>query len=100
LPPTTSDAAWRPTCGTTDSPPPHCRGIPAPGRDAPVDELNASLRVAAGYDMVKGFAIGRTIFAGVARAWLAGTMTDDEATTRMADNFARLCEVWDKARAR
>ena len=47
------------------------------------------------HEMVKGFAIGRTIFGEVVRAWMAGRMADDEAVTRMAGNFSRLCEAWD-----
>ena len=100
LEPMTSDAAWRSTCDAIDTHDPHCRGILVLGLDAPADELHASFRAAARHDLVKGFAIGRTIFADVARGWMAGTMTDDEATARMADNFARLCAAWDEARAR
>ncbi len=100
LEPMISDAAWRSTCDAIDTHDPQCRGILVLGLDAPADELHASFRVAARHDLVKGFAIGRTIFADVARGWMAGTMTDDEATTRMADNFARLCTAWDEACAR
>ena len=100
LEPMISDAAWRSTCDAIDTHDPQCRGILVLGLDAPADELHASFRVAARHDRVKGFAIGRTIFADVARGWMAGTMTDDEATTRMADNFARLCAAWDEACAR
>lgn len=100
LEPMTSEAAWRSTCAAIDTHDPHCRGILVLGLDAPADELHASFRTAARHDLVKGFAIGRTIFADVARAWMAGTMADDEATTRMAENFAGLCAAWDEARAR
>ena len=100
LEPMTSDAAWRSTCDAIDTHDPQCRGILVLGLDAPADELHASFRVAARHDLVKGFAIGRTIFADVAQGWMAGTMTDDEATTRMAHNFARLCAAWDEACAR
>ena len=99
LEPMISDAAWRATCEAVDTHDPHCRGILVLGLDAPADDLRASFRVAAGHDLVKGFAIGRTIFADVARAWMAGTVGDDKATTRMADSFAGLCEAWDGARA-
>ena len=99
LEPMLSDTAWRSTCDAIDTHDPHCRGILVLGLDAPADDLQASFHVAAKHDLVRGFAIGRTIFADVARAWMAGTMTDDEATTRMADNFAGLCAAWDEARA-
>ena len=99
LEPMVSDAAWQKACAVIDANDPHCRGIVVLGLDAPFDELRASLRVAAGHDLVKGFAIGRTIFGDVARAWMAGRMADEEAAARMAENFAGLCEAWDRARA-
>jgi 5-dehydro-2-deoxygluconokinase len=60
--------------------------------------LAASLALAARQPLVKGFAIGRTIFADAARAWLAGRMTDAEAVARMADRYARLSALWDTTR--
>ena len=53
----------------------HTRGIVVLGLDAPEAELSASLAIAAKYDLVKGFAVGRTIFAGPAADWMAGRMT-------------------------
>jgi 5-dehydro-2-deoxygluconokinase len=35
----------------------------------------------------------------VARAWLDGDLTDDEAVAEMARRYGRLCAVWDRARA-
>ena len=99
LEPMVSDGAWRNVCGSIDARDPHCRGIVVLGLDAPFEDLRASFQVAARYEMVKGFAVGRTIFGDVARAWMAGRMGDDEAVARMAGNFSRLCQAWDEARA-
>ena len=99
LEPMVSDAAWRKACAAIDAHDPHCRGIVVLGLDAPFDDLRASFRAAAGHEMVKGFAVGRTIFGDVARAWMAGQMADDEAVARMADIFSALCEAWDEVRA-
>ncbi len=98
LEPMVSDAAWQRTCAAIEGNDPHCRGIVVLGLDAPFEELRASFRVAARHEMVKGFAVGRTIFGDVARAWMAGGIADDEAVACMAENFARLCEAWDEAR--
>ena len=98
LEPMVSDAAWQRACAAIEGNDPHCRGIVVLGLDAPFEELRASFQAAAGHEMVKGFAVGRTIFGDVARAWMAGNMADQEAVTRMAENFARLCEAWDEAR--
>ena len=99
LEPMVSDAAWRSACAAIVGYDPHCRGIVVLGLDAPFEDLRASFQAAAGHEMVKGFAVGRTIFGDVARAWMAGRMADEEAVARMAENFARLCEAWDEARA-
>ena len=69
------------------------------GFDAPEDELAASFALAAKFPLVKGFAVGRTIFGDVARAWMRGESRDTDAIAEMARRFTRLCGIWDKARA-
>ncbi|MBF2735403.1 MAG: DUF2090 domain-containing protein, partial [Betaproteobacteria bacterium AqS2] len=54
---------------------------------------------AARHSYVKGFAVGRTIFAAVALDWFGNKIADDEAVAAMTDNFAQLCAIWDEARA-
>ncbi|MDG6095777.1 DUF2090 domain-containing protein [Acetobacter sp. AN02] len=44
--------------------------------------------------LVKGFAIGRTIFAQVARAWMARKADDDEAVSEMARRFTVFADAW------
>ncbi|WP_141561260.1 2-deoxy-5-keto-D-gluconate 6-phosphate aldolase domain-containing protein, partial [Pelagimonas phthalicica] len=60
--------------------------------------LAASFALAAKQPLVKGFAVGRTIFADPARAWLKGDINDAEAVDQMAERFSRLCTIWDQAR--
>jgi 5-dehydro-2-deoxygluconokinase len=69
------------------------------GLDAPEDELAASFALAARFPLVKGFAVGRTIFGDVARAWMRGEISSADAIAEMAQRFNRLCTIWDKARA-
>ena len=73
----------------------HTRGIVVLGLDAPEAELSASFEIAAGFDLVKGFAVGRTIFSDVARRWFIGNVPDQVAVDDMATRYARLCRVWD-----
>lgn len=68
------------------------------GLDAPEDELAASFALAAKQPLVKGFAVGRTIFGEAARGWMAGDMSDADAVAMMADRYQRLCDIWDSAR--
>ncbi|MEM5468471.1 bifunctional 5-dehydro-2-deoxygluconokinase/5-dehydro-2-deoxyphosphogluconate aldolase [Celeribacter marinus] len=78
----------------------HTRGIVVLGLDAPEAELSASFEVAAGFALVKGFAVGRTIFGDAARAWMTGEMSDEAAIDDMAARYTRLCQVWDNARVK
>jgi 5-dehydro-2-deoxygluconokinase len=75
-----------------------CRGVLMLGLDAPLDTLSRSLERAARVDIVKGFAVGRSIFGDVARAWLAGEIADERAVSDMTDRFRRLISIWTKAR--
>ncbi len=98
LEPMTSRTAWAQAIAAIEAHDRHTRGIVVLGLDAPEADLAASFEVAAGFPLVKGFAVGRTIFAEVARAWLAGDLSDAEAVAEMARRYARLCRVWDEAR--
>jgi 5-dehydro-2-deoxygluconokinase len=99
LEPMTSRAAWKNAIAAIEEHDEHTRGIVVLGLEAPAEELAASFAVAARYELVKGFAVGRTIFADAARAWLSGAITDAEAIADMAAKFQRLCAIWVKARA-
>nr|WP_247653808.1 5-dehydro-2-deoxygluconokinase [Labrenzia sp. PHM005] len=99
LEPMTSRAAWSNVCDAITRNDPNTRGIVVLGLDAPEDQLAASFTEAAQFDLVKGFAVGRTIFADAARKWLAGEMTNDQAIADMKARFERLCQLWDTARA-
>ena len=99
LEPMQTRAAWQNAIDAIEAHDRHTRGIVVLGLDAPEAELAASFKVAAGFPLVRGFAVGRTIFGAVARDWLAGTISDDAAVAQMAARYARLCEIWDAARA-
>ncbi|PKR53032.1 bifunctional 5-dehydro-2-deoxygluconokinase/5-dehydro-2-deoxyphosphogluconate aldolase [Thalassospira marina] len=98
LEPMKSDAAWRHACDTIAKNDPHCRGVVVLGLEAPSEELAASFEAAARHELVRGFAVGRTIFAGTAREWLTGDIDDQTAITQMADKYRALCLSWDQAR--
>ncbi len=94
LEPQATDAAWAAIGRAIESGDARCRGVMVLGLDAPMTELREAFAVAARAPCVKGFAIGRTIFGEPARAWLAGAITDGEATGQMAERFGELVEVW------
>ncbi|MEE4331842.1 MAG: DUF2090 domain-containing protein, partial [Wenzhouxiangella sp.] len=68
------------------------------GLDAPEAHLRKSFALAARQPLVKGFAVGRTIFADTARAWMRGETDDAAAVAAMADRYRALCSAWDDAR--
>jgi 5-dehydro-2-deoxygluconokinase len=100
LEPERTRRAWEATCATITECDPHTRGIVMLGLDAPEGELAESFQIAAGFPLVKGFAVGRTIFGQVVRDWLAGRIRDEAAVAAMAERYQRLCVVWDAARLR
>ena len=100
LEPFKTEAAWRNACAAIEKGDPHTRGVVVLGLDAPADKLAASFALAARQPLVKGFAVGRTIFGDAARAWMAGDLADAAAVAQMRERFARLSEVWDRARAK
>ena len=99
LEPMKTRAGWQNAIAAIEDHDRHTRGIVVLGLDASEAELQASFEVAAGFDLVRGFAVGRTIFGAVARSWLQGNISDDEAVSDMARRYAKLCRIWDAARA-
>ena len=98
LEPMKTATAWANAISAIERNDRHTRGIVVLGLDAPEAELAASFQVAAGFALVKGFAIGRTIFGDVARAWMKNEIEDDAAVAEMANRYRRLCAIWDEAR--
>ncbi|WP_306144135.1 5-dehydro-2-deoxygluconokinase [Roseibium sp. MMSF_3412] len=98
LEPMTSQEAWSKACDAITQNDPYTRGIVVLGLDAPEDKLAESFAQAARFPLVRGFAIGRTIFGDAARGWLSGKISNEAAVEDMSNRFARLCRIWDKAR--
>ena len=99
LEPMADAEGWTATVSAIEEYDRHTRGIVLLGLDAPEAELAASFEVAARYPLVRGFAVGRTIFGDAARAWFVGEMSDEAAVAQMSERYARLCSVWDNARS-
>jgi 5-dehydro-2-deoxygluconokinase len=95
LEPQKSSAAWQNIKAAIRDNDPWCRGIVMLGLDAPEAELVAAFGMAAAADLVKGFAVGRTIFAATAERWLAGQIDDAAAVDDMAARFATLVSAWE-----
>jgi 5-dehydro-2-deoxygluconokinase len=76
---------------------PHIQGIIVLGKDMPDEELGAVLGLARREPLVRGFAIGRTIFSAAAKQWFAGEIDDRAATEMMGGIYRVLIDAWDRA---
>ncbi|MEM1361830.1 MAG: 5-dehydro-2-deoxygluconokinase [Pseudomonadota bacterium] len=100
LEPMTTDAAWAKTVDAILGNDRYSRGIVILGLAAEEAALAESFAVAAKYDLVKGFAVGRTIFGEAAKRYFAGDISEAVAIQDMAEKYQRLCTIWEEARAR
>jgi 5-dehydro-2-deoxygluconokinase len=98
LEPQSSRAAWAAIDQVIQSNDPWCRGVLLLGLDAPREALETAFAAAQSAPSVKGFAVGRTIFAEAAKAWFARRMSDEEAVADMASRFASLTNAWTRLR--
>ncbi|WP_347261582.1 5-dehydro-2-deoxygluconokinase [Rudaea sp.] len=99
LEPSDDAGAWANIDRTIRANDPLCRGVVLLGLSAPEEKLIASFRNAAAVPVVKGFAVGRTIFADAAERWLSGQIDDDAAVADLARRFGVLVDAWRAARA-
>jgi 5-dehydro-2-deoxygluconokinase len=95
LEPQRSASAWSSIEAVIRAQDPHCRGVVMLGLEAPEAQIVAAFHAAS--PIVRGFAIGRTIFAEAADKWLSGKMTDEAAVADMAAKFERLAAAWQNA---
>ncbi|WP_315925219.1 bifunctional 5-dehydro-2-deoxygluconokinase/5-dehydro-2-deoxyphosphogluconate aldolase [Mesorhizobium sp. SP-1A] len=94
LEPQASKEAWQRIAAVIEKNDPWCRGVMLLGLEAEESALEAAFAAAASVPIVKGFAVGRTIFMDAAEKWLAGRISDEEAVADMARRFGRLTEAW------
>ena len=99
LPPLPDAKAWKKLGDILRKNDPHCRGIIILGQEVSDNELRLAFDAAADEKLVRGFAIGRTIFARPFQDWLAGRIDDRGAVERMAASFDHFTTAWRKARA-
>ncbi|MDO6476169.1 5-dehydro-2-deoxygluconokinase [Alteromonas sp. 1_MG-2023] len=95
LPPLSAQS-WKEVEHLVNTNDPHCHGVVILGLDAPMDELEAGFNQASQSKMVKGFAVGRSIFSGPSKAWLANEINDDEMVAGIKQNYSHLVNVWNK----
>ncbi len=93
LPPQ-SPANWQRISDLIAERAPHCRGVVMLGLDAPADELQKGFMDSAGFDICKGFAVGRTIWSVPSRQWLRGELNDQQLIDAVVANYLELVSYW------
>ncbi|PHM49267.1 bifunctional 5-dehydro-2-deoxygluconokinase/5-dehydro-2-deoxyphosphogluconate aldolase [Xenorhabdus miraniensis] len=93
LPPMQS-TTWDQISALIEQRDPYCRGVVILGLDAPETILKASFKAAAGKSIVKGFAVGRTLFGQPSLQWLAGEIDDEALILQIKTNYHNLISYW------
>ena len=98
LEPSENPEAWAAIEDTIRRRDPLCRGVLVLGLAADAESLAAAFQAAAPFELVRGFAVGRTIFAEAARRRLAGEIDDAETVAELAARLQAVVAAWRRAR--
>jgi len=91
-------ASWQALARLIAQRDPHCRGAVILGLNQPLEALAQGFAQAT-HPIVKGFMVGRTLWAGPSLRWLRGEADDAALIDEVAHNFARLVDAWRSSRA-
>lgn len=99
LPPSPADGVWASIDAIIGEFDPRCQGFLVLGQHQDFAAVVKSLAVSAGYATCRGFAVGRTLFSDAARLWFDGEIDDHGLVLESTNNFRKLIEEWNRARA-
>jgi 5-dehydro-2-deoxygluconokinase len=92
-----ASGAWDELAALVAARDPQCRGAVILGLSQPLAVLAAGFAQAA-HPIVKGFMVGRTLWASASLAWLKGEIDDAALVDQVAHNFATLVDAWRASR--
>ncbi|MFQ1048420.1 2-deoxy-5-keto-D-gluconate 6-phosphate aldolase domain-containing protein, partial [Avibacterium paragallinarum] len=92
--PGVSAQAWQAISQVIEQNDPYCRGILILGLDAPEETFKQVFNASANAPLVKGFAVGRTIFGQPSAQWLAGELSDEQLIQAVSERYKRLIQLW------
>ena len=78
---------------------PHCRGVVILGLNQPIEQLIQGFSQAQA-TIVKGFMVGRSVWAEPALAWLERSINDEEFCRQVGDRFDALIQGWKASRCK
>lgn len=90
-------AGWTALQALVSARDPHCRGAVILGLNQPLQYLADSFREATN-PIVKGFMVGRTLWAEPSLHWLRGDIDDAGLIAAVANNFTTLVQAWRASR--
>jgi 5-dehydro-2-deoxygluconokinase len=73
---------------------PNCKGVVLLGLGADEETLGNGLTLAATFDICRGFAVGRSIFADAAEKWFAGEIDSNAAKKAIDERYRRMIDIW------
>lgn len=92
--PGVSAKAWEEISAIINANDPYCRGILILGLDAPEETFEKVFKASANVPLVRGFAVGRTIFGQPSADWLAGKLDDQQLVDAVSARYRRLINLW------
>ena len=90
-------AGWNALAALVAARDPYCRGAVILGLNQPLADLARDF-AAATHPVVKGFMVGRSLWAEPARDWLCGVLDDEALVAAVAANFETLVDAWRASR--
>ncbi len=96
LPPSPQAVSWNAIGDAIDENDRLCRGVLVLGMEAGTEALREGFTAAAGNPWVRGFAVGRSIFADAAHDWLSGKANDAQVVAAVAARYEEMITLWEK----
>jgi 5-dehydro-2-deoxygluconokinase len=97
LPPSPHAGAWQAIGASIERHDPSCRGVLVLGMEATNAVLRESFQQASRNPWVRGFAVGRSIFAHAADEWFAGRTTDSQVIQEVGQRYEEVIALWETA---
>jgi 5-dehydro-2-deoxygluconokinase len=97
LPPSPHRETWARVHEVIRREDPHCRGALVLGMESGLEELRDGFAAAASCPIVRGFAVGRSIFAHAAADWFAGLIDDAQVVAAVATRYEEVIALWEAA---
>ena len=89
---------WKMTCEFVNSNDPYTNGVVVLGKDTDQEHMIDVFNATQKEKLVKGFAIGRTIFSEAAKKWLNDEISNDYAKDIMSNKLKKLIKIWENSR--